>query len=79
MYDNENNNIKDYEYGVKLKDKVRYILDMGELTQDELGKVLGFKSNEVHYLKDGWIPSKNVISVINKLYRLWYEIVNGEE
>lgn len=73
--------VKDYEVGVPLKDKVIYILEASGVTQDELGRVLGFKSNEVHYMKGGWMPSKNVISAINKLYRLWYELkenISGE-
>ena len=77
-YENDKNYIKDYERGMRLSDKVKYILDMSGMTQMELDKVLGYKSNEVHYMKEGWIPSYNVRQAINKLYRLWYELVEGE-
>lgn len=68
--------IRDYEEGKTLADKMAYIREASGLTQAELGRVLGYKSNEVHYIEGGFMPSKNVISVINKLYRLWYELKN---
>ena len=71
--------IKDYEVGVTLADKCKYIRWVGEITQSELSKVLGYNSNEVHYIEGGWIPDKNVITVINKLYRLWHEIADKRE
>lgn len=64
--------VKDYEIGKTTADKVTYILEKSGMTHAELAKVLGYKSNEIHYIKGGYMPdNKNVISVINKLYRLW--------
>lgn len=73
---NENIYVRDYEVGKTIADKMTFIREVSGLTQNELGRVLGYKSNEVHYIEGGFIPSKNVIAVINKLYRLWYELVN---
>lgn len=69
--------VKDYEIGISLADKTKYILDKSGITQAELGKVLGVTQSQVHYICGGYQPAYNVVQVILKLYRLWYEKAEG--
>lgn len=70
-------NIKDYEIGVHLKQRTKYILEKSGMTQEELGKVLGISQSQVFYICGGFQPSYNIVQVILKLYRLWYEKEEG--
>lgn len=69
--------LKDYEYGVRLSDKVKYIREKSGMTQTELAKALGVAQSEISYIEGGYRPNENVVAVINKLYRLWYEKTEG--
>ena len=72
--------IKDYEYGVSIADKVKYIRKEADMTQAEFAKMLGCATSEIPYLERGYIPdNKNRLAVINKLFRLWYELKHKED
>lgn len=66
--------IKPYEVGVTLAQKVDAILRLSKIPVDTLARVLDVYAEDIYAYADGdAIPDKITISVINKLYRLWYE------
>ena len=69
--------MKDYERGVNLAQRTKYVLDKSGMTQDELAKVLGISQSQMFYICGGFQPMYNVVQAIFKLYRLWYEKMEG--
>lgn len=69
--------IKDYERGVNLAERTKYVLEKSGMAQYELAKVLGITQSEVHYIAGGYQPAYNVTQAIFKLFRLWYEKEEG--
>lgn len=66
--------IKPYEVGVTLGQKVKAILRLSGLSAETLARVLDVYEDNIYAFADNVsIPDKITISVINKLYRLWYE------
>ena len=69
--------IKPYEEGVTLAQKISTIMVLGDITPSEMAHFLGENTNDIYaYVQGTKVPNKLAISVINKLYRLWYEHEN---
>lgn len=72
---------RDYEVGVSLAEKCKYIRSAIGLSQEDFSRIIGVSQSEISYIERGFIPeNKDKISVINKLYRLWrgYEEKGGD-